>query len=74
MRNLTWPAWEVSKKALVFPTAPGKPLPFQDEEFFKRMQDFLNTRQVRVPFGLAASDRRRFLWKSCAPKVSLVAV
>lgn len=52
VRNLTWPAWEVSKKALVFPTAPGKPLPFQDEEFFKRMQDFLNTRQVRVPFGV----------------------
>lgn len=47
VRNLTWPAWEVSKKALVFPTAPVKPLPLQDEEFSKRMQDFLNTRQVR---------------------------
>ncbi len=49
---MTWPAWEVSKKALVFPTSPGKPLPYDNEAFLKRVQDFLNTRQV----GLAAWD------------------
>ncbi|CBJ26099.1 GDP-fucose protein O-fucosyltransferase, family GT65 [Ectocarpus siliculosus] len=46
VRNLTWPAWEVSKKALVFPSSPGKPLPLEDQGFVQRLQDFLNTRQA----------------------------
>ncbi|CAM9169748.1 unnamed protein product [Scytosiphon promiscuus] len=46
VRNVTWPAWEVSKKALVFPSYPGRPLPLQDQDFVRRLQDFLNTRQA----------------------------
>ncbi|CAN0440919.1 unnamed protein product, partial [Hapterophycus canaliculatus] len=38
--------WEVSKKALVFPSSPGRPLPLQDQDFLRRLQDFLNTRQA----------------------------
>ncbi|CAM9677058.1 unnamed protein product [Ascophyllum nodosum] len=48
VRNLTWPSWEVGKKALVFPSAPGRPLPAEDEAFMERLQAFLNTRQVVV--------------------------
>ncbi|CAN0489631.1 unnamed protein product, partial [Scytosiphon promiscuus] len=39
VRNVTWPAWEVSKKALVFPSYPGRPLPLQDQDFVRRLQD-----------------------------------
>ena len=53
VRNLTWPAWEVGKKALVFPSAPGKPLPLEEPSFAERLQDFLNTRQVLLVLGWA---------------------
>lgn len=55
---MTWPAWEVSKKALVFPTSPGKPLPYDNEAFLKRVQDFLNTRQVGLAVWCVRAVRK----------------
>lgn len=64
VRNLTWPAWDVGKKALVFPSAPGRRLPLEDTAFSDRLHAFLNTRQVcgtTRPFnGVGACLRKSY--------------